>query len=153
MAELSPHSGIIKDREHILPLRVYYEDTDAGGIVYYANYLKYMERGRSDMLRGLSINQADMLKFLDPDDIKFVVIRAEVDYVKPARLDDEITVHTSVSELGNASLVMTQDVRRDGEVLARGVVKAAALNQNDRPARLPGDVRDKLKKIVKVEDS
>jgi len=146
MAELLPHSGVIKDGEHILPLRVYYEDTDAGGIVYYANYLKYMERGRSDMLRKLGIDQGEMLKFLEPDDIKFVVIRSEVDYIKPAELDDEITVHTRVSKLGKASLSMTQEVRRGDDILAKGVIRAASLNKQDRPARLPKIIMEKLTK-------
>ncbi len=150
MAQLSPHSGVIKDREHVLPIRVYYEDTDAGGIVYYANYLKYMERGRSDMLRQLQIDQGDMLKFLEPDDVKFVVIRAEVDYVKPAGLDDEITVHTTISKVGKASLTLKQDVRREKETLARGVIRAAALNKDNKPAKLPKRVADKLKQVDKA---
>ena len=80
MAELLPHSGIIKDKEHILPLRIYYEDTDAGGVVYHANYLKFMERGRSDMLRLVGIDQVKMLQFLEPEDFKFFMVRTEVDY-------------------------------------------------------------------------
>lgn len=149
MAELSPHSGFIKGGEHILPLRVYYEDTDAGGIVYYANYLKYMERGRSDMLRLLNVDQSEMLKFLQPDDVKFVVIRSEVDYVRPARLDDEVTVHTKISSVGKASLIMEQQVRRSGEILARGLIKAAVLNKNDRPARFPARIMAKLNEVYR----
>lgn len=144
LAEISPHSGIIKDGEHMLPLRVYYEDTDAGGVVYYANYLKYMERGRTDMLRKLGIDQGEMLKFLEPDDIRFVVIRSEVDYIKPARLDDEITVHTRLAKTGGASLIMEQQVRRQDEILARGRIKAAVLNKNDRPVRMPKKIMDKI---------
>ncbi|MBL4801772.1 MAG: tol-pal system-associated acyl-CoA thioesterase [Emcibacter sp.] len=127
-----------------MPLRVYYEDTDAGGIVYYANYLKYMERGRSDMLRMLGIDQGEMLKFQQPDDIKFVVTRSEVDYMKFAGLDDEITVHTRVSSLGKASLTMTQEVRRGDDILAKGIIKAAALNKQGKPARLPKKIMEKL---------
>ncbi len=144
MAEFSPHSGIIKDGEHILPLRVYYEDTDAGGVVYYANYLKYMERGRSDMLRKLGIDQGKMLEFLEPDDIKFVVIRSEVDYIKPAKLDDEITVHSKLAKVGKASLIMEQEIRRSGETLAKGRIKAAALNEDNRPVRLPEKIIEKI---------
>lgn len=146
MAELLPHSGIIKDGEHILPLRVYYKNTDAGGIVYYTNYLKYMERERSDMLRKLGIDQGEMLKFLNPDNIKFVVVRSEVDYIKSAELDDEITVHTRVSDLGKASLSMTQEVRRRDDILAKDVIRAASLNKQNRPARLPKKIIDKLTK-------
>ncbi len=147
MAELSPHSGYIKGGEHILPLRVYYEDTDAGGIVYYANYLKYMERGRSDMLRLLNVDQREMLKFLDPDDVKFVVARSEVDYLSPARLDDALTVHTKVAKIGKASLIMEQQVRRSGDLLAKGLIKAAVVNKNDRPVRLSATVMAKLNEV------
>lgn len=146
MAELSPHSGIIKDGEHILPLRIYYEDTDAGGIVFYVNYLKYMERGRSDMLKLLGLDQGEMLKFLEPDDIRFVVIRSEVDYIKSAKLSDEITVHSKVSRIGGASLTMEQEIRRSDEILAKGVVKVVALDRQDKPTRLPKKIIQKLTK-------
>ncbi|VAV87389.1 Tol-Pal system-associated acyl-CoA thioesterase [hydrothermal vent metagenome] len=144
MAELLPHSGYIKDGEHILPLRVYYEDTDAGGIVYYANYLKYMERGRSDMLRELGIDQGEMLKFKAAGDVKFVVVRSEVDYIKPAVLDDEITVHTRLEKAGRASLNMAQEIHRAGDILARGKIRAAVLNENNKPVRLPENIMAKL---------
>jgi len=144
MAELLPHSGYIKDGEHILPLRVYYEDTDAGGIVYYANYLKYMERGRSDMLRELGIDQGEMLKFKAAGDVKFVVVRSEVDYIKSAVLDDEITVHTRLEKAGRASLNMAQEIRRAGDILAKGKIRAAVLNEKNRPVRLPENIMAKL---------
>jgi len=149
MAEFSPHSGFIKNGRHILPLRVYYEDTDAGGVVYYANYLKYMERGRSDMLRKLGISQEKMLKFSGAGDIKFVVTRSEIDYVKSARLDDEITVHTNISRLGKASLVMTQEIRRSEELLTKGIIKVAALNAENKPARLPKTILEKFNEVTK----
>ncbi|NOZ43267.1 MAG: tol-pal system-associated acyl-CoA thioesterase [Alphaproteobacteria bacterium] len=144
MAEFSPHSGSITNGEHILPLRIYYEDTDAAAIVYHANYLKYMERGRSDMLRLMGIDQADMLKFQHPDDVGFVIIRSEVDYIKPALLDDEITVHTKVTTIGRASLTMAQQVRRSGQILAQAVIRIAALNKAGKPARLPKQIVNKL---------
>ena len=150
MAEFSPHSGRIKDGEHILPLRVYYEDTDAGGIVYYANYMKYMERGRSDMLRNLGINQNEMLKFQTTDDVKFVVVRSEIDYIAPAKLDDEITVHTKLSKIGGASLIMAQEIRRAGIILAKGIIKAAVLDGEGKLARLPKKIRKKLIKGQKI---
>lgn len=146
MAELLPHSGIIREGEHILPLRIYYEDTDAGGVVYHANYLKYMERGRSDMLRLLGLDQEKMLKFREADDIKFVIIRTEVDYVKPARLNDEITVRSRISGLGRASLVMEQEICRSGDILARGVIRVAALGEQGKPVRLPKKIIQKFTK-------
>ncbi len=144
MAEFLPHSGIIKDGEHILPLRIYYEDTDAGGVVYHANYLKFMERGRSDMLRLVGIDQVKMLLFQEPDDFKFFMVRTEVDYLKSAVLNDEITVHTRLSKFGGASVIMEQVIRRAGDVLAKGRVRAAVLNKKNRPMRLPKIFLEKL---------
>jgi len=149
MAELSPHSGFIKDGEHIRPLRVYYEDTDAGGIVYHANYLKFMERARSDMLRLMGLHQGEMLKFLGPDDIKFVVVRTEVDYIMPARLDDDITVRTRVAQLGRASVMMAQVIYRSDDILARGKIKVAILNEQNKPTRLSKNIVQKLNILMK----
>lgn len=148
MAELSPHSGIINDGEHILPLRIYYEDTDAGGVVYHANYLKFMERGRSDMLRLVGINQVKMLQFLEPDDFKFFMVRTEVDYVKSAILNDEITIHTRVTKFGGASIIMDQVIRRAGDIIAKGRVRAAVLNKDDKPMRLPKTFVEKLSALI-----
>lgn len=143
-----PNAGQIKDGEHILPVRVYYEDTDAGGIVYYANYLRFLERGRSDMLRLLGVDQVRMLDFREPDDIMFVVRRAEVDYLRPARLDDALTVHTKLAKLGAVSLTMTQEIRRQTEgqeePLVRAVIKAGILGQDGKPKRLSGRIRTML---------
>lgn len=148
MAELSPHSGIIKDGEHILPLRIYYEDTDAGGVVYHANYLKFMERGRSDMLRLVGFDQIKMLQFRQPDDFKFFMVRTEVDYVKSAMLNDEITVHTRVFKFGGASIIMDQVIRRAGEILIRGRVRVAVLNKDNKPMRLPKAFAEKLNGLI-----
>ncbi|MCK5425537.1 MAG: YbgC/FadM family acyl-CoA thioesterase [Emcibacter sp.] len=148
MAELLPHSGIIKDGEHILPLRIYYEDTDAGGVVYHANYLKFMERGRSDMLRLVGINQVKMLQFMEPDDFKFFMVRTEVDYVKSAILNDEITIHTRVTKFGGASIIMDQVIRRAGDIIAKGRVRAAVLNKDDKPMRLPKTFVEKLSALI-----
>ncbi|MCF8475134.1 MAG: tol-pal system-associated acyl-CoA thioesterase [Emcibacter sp.] len=131
-----------------MPIRVYYEDTDAGGIVYFANYLKFMERGRSDMLRLLEIEQGEMLKFQKPDDFKFVVSRTEVDYLKPAKLGDVVLVHTRLSKFGGASLMMEQDIWRSGERITKALVKAVALNKDDRPVRLPKEIVEKLKMVI-----
>lgn len=148
MAELLPHSGIIKDKEHILPLRIYYEDTDAGGVVYYANYLKFMERGRSDMLRILGIDQEKMLQFLEPGDFKFLIARVEVDYLKPARLNDEITVHTRLAGFGGASIIMEQVIRSSDVDLIKGRVKAAVLDKHNRPMRWPNKIIEQLNGLM-----
>lgn len=140
MAEISPHSGTIKDGKHILPLRVYYEDTDVGGVVYYANYLKYMERGRSDMLRLLGVDQSALMS-----EIRFVVRRCEIDYRAPAHLDDILQVHTRITRIGGASLMMEQDIKKDGQILNRGVIKVGVLDGQGNVARLPQEIKNKLR--------
>lgn len=144
MTKILPHSGLIKDGEHILPIRVYYEDTDAGGIVYHANYLKYMERGRSDMLRLLGVDQGVMLEFNQPGDVQFVLRRAEVDYLGSAKLDDELTVHSRVIKMSGASFVIGQEVRRNGELLNKGLMKIGVLGHNGRPIRIPDRLKEKF---------
>jgi len=114
-------------REYRLPLRVYIEDTDAGGIVYYVNYLKFMERARTEWLRSLGFQHYTLFG----EDFLFVVHRAEVDYRRPARIDDELAVSVAVEKLGRASLHFTQRVRRiaDDEILAEGAVKVASVSK------------------------
>ena len=97
-----PSAGYFEGRTHVLPVRVYYEDTDAAGIVYYANYLRYMERGRTDFLRLLGVPRAAIR---NPDkgpcpDTLFVVRRCEVEYLQPARLDDGLLIHTTLTRVG-----------------------------------------------------
>ncbi|HVY13498.1 MAG TPA: tol-pal system-associated acyl-CoA thioesterase, partial [Alphaproteobacteria bacterium] len=104
---------------HEWKLRVYFEDTDAGGVVYYANYLKFIERARTEMLREFGVPHADMMKDAGA---QFVVRRCAIDYVKPARLEDELTVRTALLECGAASLTLKQDVVRNGMDLAKAEV-------------------------------
>lgn len=114
-------------REFSLLLRVYIEDTDAGGIVYYVNYLKYMERARTEWLRALGFQHYSLLD----EDFLFVVHRAEIDYRRPARIDDELRVVVAVEKLGRASLYFRQRVERtaDGAVLADGLIKVACVSR------------------------
>lgn len=110
--------------EFVQTLRVYFEDTDAGGVVYHANYLKFMERCRSDWLRALGFSQ----QILQQQGVQFVVRRCLVDYHLPARLDDELSVSLSVAKLGRASLVFVQEVRRAQELLCAAEVKVACID-------------------------
>jgi len=130
---------------HRQAIRVYFEDTDAGGIVYYANYLKFAERARTDMLRDLGISHADMMK---RDGLVLVVRRCEIDYLKPARLDDLLTVETEVGKLGGASVDLKQRVLRAGEVLAELKVLVVCIGQDGRPARIPDYVRGALPRML-----
>lgn len=124
-------------REHVLPVTVYWEDTDAGGIVYYANYLRYAERGRTELLRAIGIVQRDLAA---QTGIVFAVRRVEADYLAPARLEDGIDVVTRVTGLGAASIDMEQVVRRGDTDLVRMTVKIACVNARGRATRLPASV-------------
>lgn len=127
---------------HVTPVRVYYEDTDAGGIVYYANYLKFAERGRTEFLREIS--GGHYARMLD-EGFGFVVRRCTIDYSRPARLDDMLEVRSRLLGLGAASLTAEQIVRRDGEDLVRMVVDLACVVADGRPARIPRPLRDAMR--------
>lgn len=126
---------------HRFPIRVYYEDTDLAGIVYYANYMKFIERGRSEWVRELGVDQAAMKR---DDGVVFAVRRVEADYHSPAKYDDEIIVTTDVETLTGARLVVRQAVERDGDVLFSALVTLVAIGENGAPARLPAAFRRKL---------
>ena len=138
---MSQLAGRFEDGQHVLVMRVYYEDTDAAGIVYYANYLKYAERARSDLLRLLDINQSEMAR---EQGLAFAVSECHVRYRTPARLDDLIEVRSRLVELGGASLRTEQRVCRGAETVAELDVRVACLRRDGRPARIPGAVRAAL---------
>ena len=144
MTEISPHSGFMKDAIHHFPLRVYYEDTDVGGVVYYANYLKFMERARSEMLRMLGIDQKAMLDCNSPDDISFVVRRAEIDFNRSAEFDDHLVVTSKIMKLGGASLMIKQDIMKNDEMLVDGIIRIAAIGRDGKPKKIPRELRKKL---------
>lgn len=123
---------------HSLPVRVYYEDTDLAGIVYYANYLKFIERGRSEWVRALGIDQ---MALKTGQGIVFAVRRVEADYLRPARFGDELTVITRLREIGGARIVVEQEVQRAGERLFAAVVTLVCLADDGHAARVPPDVR------------
>ncbi|MER2264220.1 tol-pal system-associated acyl-CoA thioesterase [Methylobacterium oxalidis] len=126
---------------HALPVRVYYEDTDFSGFVYHASYLRFMERGRTELLRGLAGDQSDLHR--DADGLVFVVRRMEIDYLKPARMDDALTVLTGTRELRGASMHLTQAVCRGEEILVRAEVVVACVRAG-RAIRLPDSLRRAL---------
>jgi len=147
MTEISPHSGIIKRNIHYFPLRVYYEDTDIGGVVYYANYFKFMERARSEMLRVLGIDQAKMLDYNNADDVSFVVRHAEVEFKAPARFDDSLVVTTEILKVGGASIVMKQNILKEKGILLESIIKAAVIGENGKVKRMPRSILSKLELI------
>lgn len=123
--------------EHVFPIRVYYEDTDAAGIVYYANYLKFAERARTEMLRERGF---DHRKLDAKDGVAFAVRSCNADYLLPARLDDALEVHTRVTHIGGASLEADQDITREDAILTRLKVRLACINRAGRPARIPAAI-------------
>ncbi len=127
--------------EHRFPLRVYYEDTDLAGIVYYANYLKFIERGRSEYVRALGIDQVELK---EGRGLVFAVRRVEADYLSPARFDDRLEVLTAIGQIGGARLVMAQRVMRGEEALFTAQVTLVLMSLEGRPARIPADIRARL---------
>jgi len=132
-------AGHLADGVHRLSIRVYYEDTDAGGIVYHANYLKYCERGRTDFLRLLGIRHSRL------DNLAFVVRRMGCEFLKPARLDDVVEVETRLCELGGARIDLAQEVTRRADVLFTAAVTVALVDATGRPRRLPKEMAELLK--------
>ncbi|MEZ5668165.1 MAG: tol-pal system-associated acyl-CoA thioesterase [Alphaproteobacteria bacterium] len=123
---------------HRFRLRVYYEDTDAAGIVYYANYLRFAERARTEYLRAAGVQQSALK---DGEGVLFAVRRCEIDYLRPARLDDELEVCSRITALGGASVTMRQEIMRSAEILAQLSVRVACVDLAGRPARMPARVR------------
>ena len=125
------------------PVRVYYEDTDAAGIVYYANYLKYMERARTERLRALGFEQ-DVL-MLD-EGVVFAVRSVNLDYLKPARFNEELVVTADFAELKRASLSFRQQVKKlDGTILCQGVIRIACLNNETMaPRKIPTEMIERI---------
>ena len=126
------------------PVKVYYEDTDAGGVVYYANYLKYLERARTEWLRHLGFEQDALMR---ESGIVFAVRRVEIDYLLPARFDEELVVELEIEAASKVSLTFAQRiVRAPDAVLSRAAVKVACLDQDSfRPIAIPAQIREKLK--------
>ena len=123
---------------HHWPIRVYYEDTDLAGIVYYANYLKFIERARSEMVRDLGIDQAALEA---TQDIVFAVRRVEADYRGPAKFDDELVVETKILRASPVRLELSQDVMRGTDLLFSAQVTLVALTLEGQPTRLPANIR------------
>lgn len=122
---------------HAFALRVYYEDTDLAGIVYYANYLKFIERARTEWVRGLGVDQ----RALKAAGLVFAVRRVEADYLRPARFDDELVVQTVVTSVTGARIVLQQDITRGPERLFAAQVVLVCLLDSGQPARLPAELR------------
>ena len=132
------------DKAHTFPLRVYYEDTDAGGIVYYANYFKFAERARTEMLRDVGIESSTLMA---EHGLVFAVRSLSADYKKPARLDDSLEVRTTIEEIGGASMTGRQRVMRGDEELVDMTIRLVCMDGDAKAARISGDVRETLEQL------
>lgn len=140
----SPASGQLFDREHRFPVRVYFEDTDLSGVVYHANYLRYMERARSDLLRQLEIDQRGAH---ERGEGVYAVTDIAIRYRAPARLDDDLHVRSRLTQLSAARCVIAQSVWRGDTELTQGSVTVAFLDTNGRPRRQPTDWIDRFNRL------
>jgi acyl-CoA thioester hydrolase len=141
-------AGRVEGETHVLPVRVYFEDTDFTGIVYHANFLKFCERGRSDFIRLLGIDHQSLANPAQGEPSVFVVRRIEIDYLKPARIDEVVEVVTTCAEIGGATLTLAQEVRRGDAVLVRARVSVVLISPSGKPQRLGSRVRDALQRFI-----
>ncbi len=142
MSDRAPQSGFMEAQTHILPVRIYYEETDFTGIVYHANYLKFFERGRTDFLRTIGIHHKALWE-MDPP-LAFTIRSIQLDYLGPAEIDDVLEVRTQYQKLSGASLWARQAISRDGKDLVTASVHAVCINREGRPRRLPLTIREAL---------
>ena len=130
------------ENEFLWPIRIYYEDTDAGGVVYHTNYIKFMERARTEWLRDLGFEQDELR---DNDGVIFAVRSVQVDYFLPAKFNDELLISSKVIEFGKASITIEQEVKRDDKVLCKGIIKVATLDGTSfRPKAMPMNLYEQM---------
>ena len=137
-----PTAGRFEGREHLLPIRVYYEDTDFTGLVYHANYVRYLERGRSDALRLMGVGHAELLDGDQP--MAFVVSKMELSFLKPARIDEQLLVRTRYDAIEGARLLISQTITRGDDVLCRAQVEVVCIHMDGRPRRPTQLLRDSI---------
>lgn len=133
-------TGRIVDGQHVLTVRVYFEDTDASGIVYHANYLRFMERGRTEFCRLLGVEQSAMMA--DERYRVFALHSCRLRFLRPARVDDRLEVVSRVVDVGAAAIDVEQTIRCAGQDVMQGAVRVALIDQTGRPRRLPPAMRD-----------
>ena len=142
---IEPSAGFIEGREHVLPVRVYYEDTDFTGVVYHGNYVRYFERGRSDFLRVAGVRHADLLDRADP--AAFAIVRMEIDFKRAARIDDALAVRTTYDSARGPRLFISQRITRGEELVCLAKVEAACIDLQGRPRKPPPGMLDMLRPL------
>lgn len=142
--------GSFQGKTHILPISIYYEDTDLSGVVYHANYLRYMERGRTEFFRLAGVSRA---RLEDEEPTAWTIRRIGVEYFRPARLDDQIAVHSVLTEVSGARLKALQRIRCGERLLVEGRIEACITTLTGKPRRLPRSVYDTLAPFVITEET
>ncbi len=137
-------AGRLIDGGHMLPVRIYYEDTDFTGLVYHANYLRFMERGRSDFLRMVGIHHTELDRGDLGESLGFAIRRMQIEFIKPARIDDVVEVHTRTLKVTGGRINLEQAVRRDGQDLVTATLTIAVIGTDGRPRRVPRDIANRL---------
>ena len=148
---IEPGGGEIEGKTHVFPLRVYYEDTDFSGFVYHASYLRFMERGRSEFLRVCGIGHQRLLQFREP--LFWTVRSITIKYMRPARIEDGLSVRTSVAGLTGARMLLEQWISRDQEEMTRAEVEVCLISAAGRPRRIPDAIRQRMEFYIEKGDN
>jgi acyl-CoA thioester hydrolase len=147
---IEPGGGQIEGKTHVFPLRVYYEDTDFSGFVYHASYLRFMERGRSEFLRVCGIGHQELLQFAEP--LFWTVRSIAIKFIRPARIEEALSVRTSVAELTGARMLLEQWISRGEEEMTRAEVEVCLISAAGRPRRIPDAIRQCMEFYIEKMD-
>jgi acyl-CoA thioester hydrolase len=144
----APTSGQFEGREHVLPVRVYYEDTDFTGVVYHAGYLRFFERGRTEFLRAIGVEHAALLEA--PDPCAFALTRIAVEFRRAARVDDALEVRTKYHSVRGVRIVAAQRIVRDGTLIAEADVEVVCIRPDGRPRRPPPELTERMASFLSL---
>jgi len=151
MDQDAPSAGRFDGRQHLLPVRIYYEDTDFSGLVYHASYLRFFERGRSDFLRLAGIHHNELLACAEP--LAFAVNKITVEFLKPARIDDALVVNTAFETMRGPRIFIAQKLMRGSEVLVSAAVEVCCISLTGRPRKPPALLLERLKPFLEPSTS
>ena len=122
-------------------IKIYYEDTDAGGVVYYSNYLKFLERARTEMIESVGLSNKQLL---EQNKTLIIVKSCNIEYISPAKLEDKITIYSSIESFSKASFVTVQNIKRDDNLIVKARLKLVTVNQEGKPIKIPSILEKKL---------
>jgi acyl-CoA thioester hydrolase len=145
----APPSGSFDGREHVLPVRVYYEDTDFTGVVYHASYLRFFERGRTEFLRSIGVEHAALLQL--PEPCAFALTRIAVEFRKAARVDDALEVRTKYHSVKGVRIGAAQRIVRDGALIAEADVEVICIRADGRPRRPPPELTQRMASFLSLD--